>query len=77
MQSLGDYPDLIVDQCPIDCENCGEIYVNDQIGHRIVCRCIRCNHNKKEKLTLAEVGAPETNVAKSMQPFSKEASLRE
>ena len=71
------FPDLVTDECPLGCGNCAEIYMNDQIGYRIVCRCIICNHNKKEKMTLAEVGAPETNASNSMQPLSKEGSLRE
>jgi hypothetical protein len=39
-------PDLVVDQCPVGCIKCGKIYVNVQTGHRIVCKCNICGHNK-------------------------------
>jgi hypothetical protein len=39
-------PDLVVDRCPIGSTNCGKIYINAQTGHRIVCECKICGHNK-------------------------------
>jgi hypothetical protein len=37
--------DLIVEKCPVGCSQCASIYVNVQIGHRIVCKCI-CHNSK-------------------------------
>lgn len=42
-------PDLIVNRCPLGCENCNEIYVNEQTGHRILCRCSKCHHKTDGK----------------------------
>lgn len=59
MQSLKDYPDLIVNLCPLGCGNCAEVYVNQQSGHRIVCHCM-CNHkqySEKQKVA-ADSGQP-------------------
>ena len=41
------YPDLITDECPLGCDDCEEIYVNEQTGHRIICRCNKCGHKKE------------------------------
>ena len=37
--------DLIIDKCPLGCTYCHEIYLNEQTGHRIVCKC-KCNHKQ-------------------------------
>jgi hypothetical protein len=51
MQSVTKYPDLVISQCPTGCENCAEVYVNEDTGHRILCKCIKCNHgNLKNKI---------------------------
>ena len=53
------YPDLLVDKCPLGCDNCAQVYVNNEIGHRIICKCLNCNHgnlkNKKIKEHQQEV----------------------
>jgi hypothetical protein len=58
-------PDLIVNTCPLGCDlKCAEIWINETIGHRIICACIKCGHNNNNNKceTLAEVGGSETNV---------------
>jgi hypothetical protein len=55
-----DPPDLVVNRCPIDCVNCGKVFVNPQTGHRIVCKCQLCGHNKG-KGGLAQVVGPEAS----------------
>jgi len=32
-------PDLYTNECPVGCKDCKGIYLNDQIHHRIVCKC--------------------------------------
>ena len=39
-------PDLTVDRCPATCnQDCERVWINDVIGHRIICACY-C-HQKK------------------------------
>jgi Zn ribbon nucleic-acid-binding protein len=60
-------PDLIVNTCPLGCDRkCAEIWINETIGHRIICDCIKCGHNNKKCKTLAEVVGPETNAIASL-----------
>jgi hypothetical protein len=58
------YPDLITDECPLGCDDCEEIYVNEQTGHRIICRCNKCGH-KKDCEALGSVEGPLANAAVS------------
>jgi len=54
-------PDLIVSICPFGCNGtCQKVWLNETIDHRIICKCKKCNHNKK-RLALAEVEGPEAN----------------
>jgi hypothetical protein len=41
-------PDLILNGCPVNCKDCKRIYLNDQIRHRIVCKC-PCHPLNEEK----------------------------
>jgi hypothetical protein len=43
------FQDLITDACPLGCDICSRVYVNEYIGHRILCRCKRCNHGNMEQ----------------------------
>jgi hypothetical protein len=37
--------DLVLEVCPLGCDKkCSEVWINETIGHRIVCRCKKCNH---------------------------------
>ena len=60
-------PDLVIDLCPIDCKDCGKIFVNALTGHRIVCKCKTCGHYK-EKEELAQVAGPEASALLITQP---------
>lgn len=60
-------PDLVIDLCPVDCINCGKIYINALTGHRIVCKCNICGHNK-EKEELARVVGPEASTLSITRP---------
>jgi hypothetical protein len=46
MSNATKIPHLVFDQYPAGCITCGKIYVNEQIGHRIVCKCKTSGHNK-------------------------------
>jgi len=60
-------PDLIVNICPLGCDRkCAEIWINETIGHKIICNCIKCGHNNKKCKALAEVMGPETNARTSL-----------
>ena len=60
-------PDLIVNICPLGCDGkCAEIWINETIGHKIICNCIKCGHNNKKDKALAEVVGPETNAIVSL-----------
>jgi hypothetical protein len=51
-------PDLVIGNCPLGCNGtCTAIWINDSIGHRIVCNCV-C-HYKKE-VALVQVEGPNT-----------------
>jgi hypothetical protein len=41
-------PDLVLNICPLTCNDCKRIYLNNQIGHRIICGC-RCHSLAEEK----------------------------
>jgi hypothetical protein len=41
-------PDLILNSCPIRCNDCKGIYFNHQIRHRIICKC-PCHQLMEEK----------------------------
>jgi hypothetical protein len=44
------YPDIVLELCPFECgdKKCEEQWINEQLGNKIICRCNRCNHNKKK-----------------------------
>jgi hypothetical protein len=41
--------DLLIEKCIPSCEQCPSFWINEQIEHRILCRCKRCNHGKVEQ----------------------------
>jgi len=40
-------PDLVVNKCLFGCDNgdCPGVWINYQVGHRIVCKCTCSNHS--------------------------------
>ena len=38
--------DLVIEECIPNCEKCPSVWVNEQIGHRLVCKCKKCQHDK-------------------------------
>jgi hypothetical protein len=65
-------PDLVVNICPLGCDGkCAEIWINEAIGHRIICDCIKCGHNNKKCETLGEIREPETNAIHNVQSNSQ------
>jgi hypothetical protein len=60
-------PDLVIDLCPVDCKDCGKIFVNALTGHCIVCMCKLCGHDK-EKEELARVVGPEASALSIIRP---------
>jgi hypothetical protein len=41
------FQDLVTDTCPLGCNTCSRIYVNELIGHRILCKCKSCSHGNQ------------------------------
>jgi hypothetical protein len=39
--------DLIIEECIPNCEECAGIWINELIGHRIVCVCNKCEKHKE------------------------------
>jgi hypothetical protein len=43
-------PDLTIPECIPNCNECPGIWVNECIGHRIMCQCKKCQkHNANNK----------------------------
>lgn len=52
-KETGNIPDLMVSQCLFGCNNsdCPGIWINRDIGHRIVCVC-KCNNHENEESSM-------------------------
>ena len=62
-------PDLIVKICPLGCDTkCAEIWINETIGHRIICKCT-CGHTKNQ-VALKLVEEPEAKATAEIPSFS-------
>jgi Zn ribbon nucleic-acid-binding protein len=72
-QYLHILPDLIVNICPLGCDGkCAEIWINETIGHKIICNCIKCGHNNNKKYqVLASVVDPLANTIQDIKSFSQ------
>jgi len=46
-------PDLIVEQCIPNCNECPGNWINTEIQHQIICRCHKCKHGQSEKASLS------------------------
>lgn len=58
--------DIVLEVCPLGCNRrCSEIWINEIIGHRIICKCTKCDHDKKEKALQVVVGSPATSVTRN------------
>jgi hypothetical protein len=71
--------DLILEACPLGCNGkCSEVWINEIIAHRIMCKCTKGCHNKKGKALEVVVGSPATNAAHNdVQPsFCQERPKR-
>jgi hypothetical protein len=63
-------PDLIISNCPLGCNKaCEEVWINDNIGHKIVCSCI-CHY--KKDAALVQVEGPN---AKATSTYSHPAGI--
>lgn len=40
-------PDLVIEECIPNCEECARIWINELVGHRIVCKCKKCEKHKE------------------------------
>jgi hypothetical protein len=40
-------PDLTIPECIPNCNECSRIWINECIGHRIVCKCKWCSHGNQ------------------------------
>jgi hypothetical protein len=45
--SLQPIPDLVIEECIPNCEECADIWINELVGHRIVCKCKKCQKLKE------------------------------
>lgn len=57
------YPALIVYRCPLGCGRpCARIWINETIGHSIICECL-CGHDKKQTVLDMVGGNRESNTS--------------
>lgn len=62
--------DIILESCPLGCDRkCSKLWINEIIGHRILCKCRRCDHDKKEE-ALEIVGSSHSNAKYNGHLFS-------
>ena len=55
------FPALIVIRCPLGCDHpCARIWINETIGHSIICQCL-CGHNEKQTVLELVGGNRESN----------------
>ena len=55
------FSSLIVNQCPLGCDcPCAKIWINETIGHSIICQCL-CGHNEKQTVLELVGGNRESN----------------
>ena len=40
------YTDLVISECPINCDTCEQIWKNEVFYLKIICECKKCNHKK-------------------------------
>ena len=40
------YSDLVITECPINCDTCQQIWKNEVLCFKIICECKKCNHKK-------------------------------
>lgn len=40
------YSDLVITECPINCDTCEQIWKNEVLCIKIICECKKCNHKK-------------------------------
>jgi hypothetical protein len=73
-------PDLVVNRCPVSCDDCKSIYLNKQILHRIICRC-RCHSLTEDKLEQEDrlqnaslIASPEPEIRERIDPVRGECS---
>jgi hypothetical protein len=43
--------DLIIEECIPNCEKCPSVWSNEQLAHRIVCKCKKCQHGNIQKIS--------------------------
>jgi hypothetical protein len=48
MESFPSIPDLIIEECIPSCAQCPLTWINEYTGHRIACKCKRCNHGTEQ-----------------------------
>ena len=42
------FPDLGISECIPNCRDCPGMWINEQLGHRIVCECKKCRKHKDQ-----------------------------
>jgi hypothetical protein len=61
-QKQDNLQDLILDNCSLGCNGkCSELWINEIMGHRIVCKCTKCNHDKKDRALGVVAGSASLN----------------
>jgi hypothetical protein len=59
MESLSPpIPNLIIEECIPSCTECPLIWINEQTGHKIACRCKRCNHGTEQNTQSLAIRIP-------------------
>lgn len=41
-----EYSEWIITECPMNCNNCQQIWKNEFLCIKIICECKKCNHKK-------------------------------
>jgi hypothetical protein len=68
MQQSSSIPDLVVNICPLGCDGtCARIWINESIGHKIICNC-QCGHKKITAALAQKVVGPEEANASRAKP---------
>ena len=40
------YTNLVITDCPINCDTCEQMWKNEVLCIKIICQCKKCNHKK-------------------------------
>ena len=69
------HSDWVITECPINCDNCQQIWKNEVLCIKIICECKKCNH--KKNIVLDEPCKPSnTNYSNHILNLTAEADTK-